>query len=63
MKRICIIKLGDFVEGLLQVISLGRSKDIAEWVAHKLGYASCGCEERKQKLNNLVSCYQKTIKL
>ena len=63
MKRICIIKLGDWVEGILQVMSLGHSKDIAQWIAKKLGYDSCGCEERKQKLNNLVSCYQKAIKL
>ena len=63
MKRICIIKVGDFVEGILQVISLGRSKDIAEYIAHKLGYESCGCDERKEKLNNLVGCYQQTIKL
>jgi hypothetical protein len=63
MKRVCIIKLGDFVEGLLQVIFLGRSKDIATWIAHKLGYEDCGCDQRKDKLNNLVGCYQKTIKL
>lgn len=62
MKKVCIVKIGDIVEGLLQVILLGRSKDLATWIAHKLGYASCGCDERKEKLNNLVGCYQKTIK-
>ncbi len=63
MKRICIIKLGDIVEGFIQVITLGRGKDIATFVAHKLGYQSCGCDERKEKLNNLLGCYQKQIKL
>lgn len=62
MKKICVIKLGDIVEGFIQVITLGRGKDIATWVAHKLGYQSCGCDERKEKLNNLLGCYQKTIK-
>ena len=59
----CIIKLGDWVEGLLQVVSLGHSKDIAQWVAHKLGYEDCGCDRRKEYLNNLVGCKQKDIKL
>ena len=63
MKRICLIKLGDFVEGILQVLFLGRSKDIATWIAYKLGYQSCGCDERKEKLNNLLGCYQQTLKL
>jgi hypothetical protein len=59
----CIIKLGDWVEGLLQVISLGHSKDIAQWIANKLGYEDCGCDKRKEYLNNLVNCKQKDIKL
>lgn len=63
MKTICIIKLGDIVEGLIQVLTFGRGKDIAEFIAHKLGYQSCGCEERRLKLNKLLGCYQKQIKL
>lgn len=63
MRGICIIKLGDIVEGLIQVFTLGRGKDIAEFIAHKLGYQSCGCEERRLKLNQLLGCKPKTIKL
>ena len=42
--KICIIKLGDFTEGLISVITLGRGKDISTWIAKKLGFASCGCD-------------------
>lgn len=52
----CIIKLGNIVEGLIEVITLGWGKDLAGWIASKLGYASCGCEERKIWLNQLCGC-------
>ena len=63
MKKICIIKLGNFVEGLIEVVTLGRGKDIAQWVANKLGYKDCGCDTRKYWLNNLLGCEQEDIKL
>lgn len=50
----CKIKLGDMLEGLITLITLGNGKDIAMWVAQKLGYESCGCEERKIYLNKLT---------
>ncbi len=59
---VCIVKLGNIVEGLIEVITLGRGKDIAQWIAHKLGYADCGCDKRKAYLNELLGCKQKTIK-
>ena len=61
--KICIIKLGDFIEGLISVITLGRGKDISTWIAKKLGYASCGCDERKAWLNKIVGCNPSQIKL
>ena len=61
--KICIIKLGDFTEGIISVITLGRGKDIATWIAKKLGYASCGCDERKAWLNKIVGCFPHEIKL
>jgi hypothetical protein len=39
----CIIKLGNIVDGLINVITLGHGKDIAGWIALKLGYEDCGC--------------------
>ena len=50
----CWIKLGTMLEGLISVITLGNGKEIASWIATKLGYASCGCEERKEYLNKLT---------
>jgi hypothetical protein len=56
LNTMCIIKLGNIVEGLIEVITLGWGKDLAGWIASKLGYASCGCEERKIWLNELCGC-------
>lgn len=53
---ICIIKLGNIVEGLINVITLGWGKDLAGWIAGKLGYADCKCEERRIRLNSLFGC-------
>ena len=61
--KICIIKLGDFTEGLISVITLGRGKDISTWIAHKLGFKSCGCDERKAWLNKIMGCFPHEIKL
>jgi len=52
----CIIRLGDFVEGLINVITLGHGKTLASWIALKLGYQDCGCERRKLYLNELCGC-------
>lgn len=60
--KICLIKVGNVVEGLINVVTLGFGKDLAGWVANKLGYASCGCEERRIYLNKLFGC-QEGIKL
>lgn len=51
MKR---IKIGDYVEALIHVITLGFGHSIASWIALRLGYASCGCCERKEWLNRLT---------
>lgn len=50
----CKIKLGDMLEGLITLITFGNGKDIAMWVAQKLGYESCGCEQRRIYLNKLT---------
>ena len=52
----CIIKLGNIVDGLINVISLGHGKDLAGWIANRLGYADCGCEARRIWLNELCGC-------
>lgn len=57
MGKICIVKVGNIVAGLLDVIFLGRAKDIAGFIAIKwLGKQSCGCLERQAYLNELFGC-------
>ena len=52
MKR---IKLGDYVEALIHVLTLGFGQRLSEWIAiDVLGKESCGCCERKEWLNRLT---------
>ena len=51
----CIIKLGNYVEALIHVLTLGFGKRLSTWIAVDiLGYQSCGCEERRIWLNKLT---------
>lgn len=52
----CWFKLGNWVEAWINIFTLGFGKDIAGIIANKLGYASCGCEERRIWLNKLCGC-------
>tara|TARA_R100000734_G_C3211016_1_gene26140 strand:- start:272 stop:466 length:195 start_codon:yes stop_codon:yes gene_type:complete len=45
------MKLGDKVEYIINIITFGKGKAIAQWIANKLGYEDCGCENRKNFLN------------
>lgn len=55
------MKLGDIIEKLIAIVTLGYGKRIANYVAKKLGYETCGCETRKEWLNTLFN--KKDIKL
>ena len=60
----CIIKLGDMVEGFISVITGGWGKELASFVAKKFfDRDDCGCEARRVYLNELCGCKQKQIKL
>lgn len=48
------IKIGDYTEACIHVITLGFGKRIASWIATSLGYQSCKCCERKEWLNRLT---------
>jgi len=64
MRIIKYIKLGTWLEYFLLVISLGQSKKIAHYVANKLGFEDCGCDKRRDYLNNLfLPEEEKTITL
>jgi hypothetical protein len=49
------IKLGDWVEKAIAIVTLGYGKRIADYVAKKMGYETCGCETRKEWLNTLFN--------
>jgi hypothetical protein len=49
------IKIGDYVEALIHVITFGFGQRLSEWIAvDLLGYKSCKCCQRKQWLNRLT---------
>lgn len=48
----CKIRLGDYLEWLIDKITFGNGHLIAYKIAIKLGYKSCGCEERRIKMNS-----------
>tara|TARA_R100000081_G_C4725025_1_gene120200 strand:+ start:420 stop:626 length:207 start_codon:yes stop_codon:yes gene_type:complete len=54
------MKLGDKLEYIINIITLGKGKDIAEWIAHKLGFEDCGCNKRKNWLNGITRTRTKT---
>lgn len=57
MRKICIWKFGTWLEGLINVLLLGRGKDIAGWVSLKFfGNPDCGCERRRKYLDSLFNC-------
>jgi hypothetical protein len=47
------MKLGDRLEKLISIITFGQGKRIATYIAKLRGKEDCGCERRKEKLNNL----------
>lgn len=53
----CIIRVGTLLEAIINVITLGRGKDIAGWIAKRLGYADCGCDARREKLDEMFGCF------
>ena len=52
------IKIGDWVEALIHVITFGFGQRLSEWIAISiLGFQSCGCCQRKQWLNRLTDSH------
>jgi len=56
------MKLGDKVEYIINIITLGKGKDIAQWIAIKLGYEDCGCDDRKNWLNEITRTRLKAVR-
>jgi hypothetical protein len=53
-KRKKEMKLGDFVEKVIRIITFGYGKTIAKSVAKLFGYEDCGCDKRQDKLNKYI---------
>jgi len=47
------MKLGDLTEKIINIITLGQGKKIATYIAKKMGYEKCDCEDRKKALNKI----------
>jgi hypothetical protein len=55
----CKLLLGDKLEWLIDKITFGNGHYWAYKIAIKLGYKSCGCEERRIWLNSLTCADEK----
>ena len=51
--RLQTMKLGDLLEKLISIITFNQGKRISTFIAKLFGKEDCGCERRKQNLNNL----------
>jgi hypothetical protein len=47
------MRLGDLTEKIISVITLGQGKKIATYIAKLRGKEDCGCNRRKEQLNNI----------
>jgi hypothetical protein len=45
--------IGDIVEAIIKILTLGQGKRIATAIARLFGYEDCGCDRRRIWLNNL----------
>ena len=55
--KICIIKVGNIVDAVINILTLGWGKDLAGWIAKRFfGLDDCGCERRRIYLNELCGC-------
>jgi hypothetical protein len=54
------MRLGDRLEYIINILTFGKGKDIAQWIAIKLGYEDCGCDNRKNWLNGITRTRTKT---
>lgn len=53
----CIIKVGNILAAIFDIILLGRAKDIAGYIAIKVfNKPTCGCQERQSATNAFFGC-------
>ncbi len=47
------MKLGDLTERIISILTLGQGKRLALYIAKLRGKEDCGCNRRKEQLNNI----------
>ena len=47
------MRLGDIVETIISIVTMGQGKKISTYIAKMFGYKDCGCDRRRIYLNNL----------
>ena len=53
----CIWRFGTWLAGLISVITFGHGTQLAGWIAWTFFKSNdCGCESRKEYLDNLFGC-------
>jgi hypothetical protein len=61
------MKLGNLTEKIISILTLGQGKRLAMYIAKLRGKEDCGCNRRKEKLNNInfksMSISQKPLNL
>jgi len=53
------MRLGDKLEKIIHILTFGNGKRFATWLANKFGYEDCGCDKRRDALNNLDNITRK----
>lgn len=48
------MKLGDFTAKIINIITLGKGRKIATFIAKLFGYNDCGCDRRQEEMNKYI---------
>jgi len=54
--------VGDWIQKIIHFVTMGFGKPIAQKIAEYLGFESCGCSERQERINGFFGC-EKDIEL
>ena len=48
--------VGDWLQKLINFVTMGFGKPIAQKVANWFGFEDCGCSKRQQLINDIFKC-------
>lgn len=55
--------VGDWIQKVINFVTMGFGKSIAQKIAEWLGFEDCGCSERQRKINEFFGCKGKKLNL